>query len=757
MKNTLHKAARCLLFTILATVTPLARSVVYVDGAAAGLENGTSWANAYKDLRIAMAASPANAEIWVAAGVYKPGPSRADSFVLKPGMKLYGGFTSGMTARDQRDWTANPTTLSGDINTLNTHTDNSDHILIGAAGAMVDGFTVERGGDQHFNLAQDGVIGAFGAGLYVAEAGADAMRLANCTFRYNNAYYDDGTTRSNTGYGGAIFATNSALEIASCIFEGNSAQQKGGAIYLVNPDGAASYDVSISNCVFRSANATRMGSGQMGGGGIWASAGKLAVKDSQFIYCRGGINDMVYGNGGAIYLVPGGDGSDLATVEDSVFTYNQCGSGQGGAIYAGRDMLVEGCTFSQNRCHTRARGGAIFVAAGATADIRRCDFGANSAYQNAHFYTWGMDGNFEQGQGGAIAAEGTVSAKNCVFAGNYSGSEDSRELLSYTPFPAVTNYVDQGDGMIATNITPAYVVTNVVVAAGLKGGGAAFWQKPGSNGGSTLENCTFAGNRANKHGGAVFADNLTNDVELLNCIAWGDEAWRRFRDELDTTDELFGDSIVVRYTDIAGGWSGTGGNNLDVDPRFGIFGEADGEAFAGTWTAAPSYDAATGRTTFTDANAAWIPGALVGLFLEPTTNEWVVFAPKTWGAPDYTNSVCGLKFPIAANTATTVSVFGDPRNVDYYWRTTRTYAASGHFYRIHDYHLKAMGGRWTPLTAVTGRWTVDDVDSPCLHQGDPASDYSLEPYPNGSRIDMGAYGNTEQASKRVAASMMLLR
>ena len=28
------------------------------------------------------------------------------------------------------------------------------------------------------------------------------------------------------------------------------------------------------------------------------------------------------------------------------------------------------------------------LAAGATADIRRCDFGANSAYQNALFYTW---------------------------------------------------------------------------------------------------------------------------------------------------------------------------------------------------------------------------------------------------------------------------------------------------------------------------------------------------------------------------------
>ena len=101
MKNTLRKAARCLLFTILATVTPLARSVVYVDGAAAGLENGTSWANAYKDLRAAMAASPANAEIWVAKGTYKPGPSRADSFVLKPGMKLYGftGIQDGPAVR----------------------------------------------------------------------------------------------------------------------------------------------------------------------------------------------------------------------------------------------------------------------------------------------------------------------------------------------------------------------------------------------------------------------------------------------------------------------------------------------------------------------------------------------------------------------------------------------------------------------------------------------------------------------------------
>jgi hypothetical protein len=37
-------------------------------------------------------------------------------------------------------------------------------------------------------------------------------------------------------------------------------------------------------------------------------------------------------------------------------------------------------------------------------------------------------------------------------------------------------------------------------------------------------------------------------------------------------------------------------------------------------------------------------------------------------------------------------------------------------------------------------------ESPCIDAGDPASDYSHEPWPNGSRIDMGAYGNTIEAA-----------
>ena len=36
--------------------------------------------------------------------------------------------------------------------------------------------------------------------------------------------------------------------------------------------------------------------------------------------------------------------------------------------------------------------------------------------------------------------------------------------------------------------------------------------------------------------------------------------------------------------------------------------------------------------------------------------------------------------------------------------------------------------------------------SPCIDTGDPVSDYSLEPEPNGGRINMGAYGNTPEAA-----------
>ena len=65
-----------------------------------------------------------------------------------------------------------------------------------------------------------------------------------------------------------------------------------------------------------------------------------------------------------------------------------------------------------------------------------------------------------------------------------------------------------------------------------------------------------------------------------------------------------------------------------------------------------------------------------------------------------------------------------------------------------DYHLKSKYGRWDPKANTgAGGWVIDTVHSPCIDAGDPSSEYSGEPEPNGDRINMGAYGNTGEASK----------
>lgn len=64
-----------------------------------------------------------------------------------------------------------------------------------------------------------------------------------------------------------------------------------------------------------------------------------------------------------------------------------------------------------------------------------------------------------------------------------------------------------------------------------------------------------------------------------------------------------------------------------------------------------------------------------------------------------------------------------------------------------DYHLKSESGRWDPNNQS---WVQDDVTSPCIDAGDPATSIGPEPFPDGGIINMGAYGGTAEASKSPA-------
>jgi hypothetical protein len=63
---------------------------------------------------------------------------------------------------------------------------------------------------------------------------------------------------------------------------------------------------------------------------------------------------------------------------------------------------------------------------------------------------------------------------------------------------------------------------------------------------------------------------------------------------------------------------------------------------------------------------------------------------------------------------------------------------------LWDFHLQSEYGRWEPNSRS---WVTDSNTSPCIDAGDPNSDWGGEPWPNGKRINMGAYGGTNQASK----------
>jgi parallel beta-helix repeat protein len=76
-----------------------------------------------------------------------------------------------------------------------------------------------------------------------------------------------------------------------------------------------------------------------------------------------------------------------------------------------------------------------------------------------------------------------------------------------------------------------------------------------------------------------------------------------------------------------------------------------------------------------------------------------------------------------------------------------------------NFHLRSTSGsyRGAPFTAPGGGSFVTDAEASfCVDAGNPASGYALESAPNGGRIDLGAFGNTPDASHSPATRFTLL-
>ena len=296
---------------------------VYVNNTlASGANNGTSWANAFNSpttaLQDALNTNTCEGnEIWVAAGTYKPSSyptgctgcasNRDFTFLMKDGIKMYGGFLGNETAISQRNILIGETILSGDIGVINDVSDNTYHVMLAVNDVLtnqIDGFIIQKGGvyanlsTSSITVEGNNILRHNAGGLYCI---ASKVNIANCTFRNNDSNNGGGI------YDSQNFNTLNPI-IEKCIFISNRALNAGGGIYN---DGF--YDVK--NCVFT------LNSSLIGGGIIsWRF---INITNSSF------ISNVANSSGGGLFT---GDAfvSYTSSITNCTFASNQASIGGGG-------------------------------------------------------------------------------------------------------------------------------------------------------------------------------------------------------------------------------------------------------------------------------------------------------------------------------------------------------------------------------------------------------------------------------------------
>ena len=245
-------------------------AVRYVNGSVTISGDGNSWDSPYKTLQEAITAASSGDEIWVAAGTYQP--ANEQSFAMKEGVKIYGGFAGTENSLAQRNWKTNVSELMGNQASVVINDGNGL-----TSAALLDGFKISSG------------YATAGGGMYNNNA---SPTISNCIFASNIA--DE--------MGGAMYNLNSSPTIVNVVFDSNETELDGAAVY--NKDSSP----LVMNTIFFENPATRYGGGMFNSGGnvnvinclfkgnrVWTDG------DGAAIYSKSGttiavINSIVWGN-----------------------------------------------------------------------------------------------------------------------------------------------------------------------------------------------------------------------------------------------------------------------------------------------------------------------------------------------------------------------------------------------------------------------------------------------------------------------------
>ncbi len=323
---------------------------IFVDSNASGLNNGSTWGNAYKDLQSAIDAANSGQDknIWVADGIYKPTneSDRTLSFELSDGVTIYGGFAGTEDNLEQRDIKNNVTTLSGSIGDENNIQDNSYTVVKFTnknGTATLDGLTIQDGFSNQDAVIDDNNkddINNNGGGIHNQgtltlrnvvvqnnQANADGggilndgtLTIENSQVRNNKTEDDGGGIRNNgtitiinstiadnesvgtspTSGGGGLINTAASATIINSTFSGNTAKN-GGAI-------RNDTNLELINTTLSGNTATFI---QGGGGAIANSTGNVIVNGSTI------TNNTAAGTGAGIST------TSTVTVTNSIIAAN---------------------------------------------------------------------------------------------------------------------------------------------------------------------------------------------------------------------------------------------------------------------------------------------------------------------------------------------------------------------------------------------------------------------------------------------------
>ncbi|HEY3412760.1 MAG TPA: DUF1565 domain-containing protein [Armatimonadota bacterium] len=226
--------------------------------------------------------------------------------------------------------------------------------------------------------------------------------------------------------------------------------------------------------------------------------------------------------------------SSTVSVTNCIFSGNEfhvLGLGAD-AIYVdyGGNAAIADCGFSGNGGYT---GTVLALAAGNTT-VKNCTFSNNTTSAIGHFggactaTRCTFSGNFGNVGGAMDIQGGSMTATGCLFLSNQSVNFNSQIFLS--------------PGSLTLNDSLFVGATSTSMAAEVQGGAASF------------TNCTFVG------ASALLRVQVNGQIAMANSIVWGASV------AVSGVYALSGTTATVTYSDVSGGYSGTG--NFTRDPVF---------------------------------------------------------------------------------------------------------------------------------------------------------------------------------------------